>query len=354
MIDAQLSKDADPRAVSQSDLSERRRLRRRDDVAAPVRQAGEAADAGRERAHRRARASAGRRCRRGPISTARSPAATSCSRACARRGSSPPAQEAGGEARAPAHSSLPRRSQDARAGYAKEYLRQRFRDEFGGDHPPDWDVRTTFVPELQDDRPSGRSRTACAASASRELQAALVALDPRDRRHPGAGRRPRLPAVAVQPRGAQPAAARLGVQAAALRRGARARLLAGVGARRAGEHRAAGTRGVVAAQRQRRDARRADAARRAARVEQPRRDAAAAAGRLASGAAAGVATSGCEDLPDVPSLSLGTGLVTPLELTAAFATFPNGGLVGAAARHPARRRRRRRRGVRGRRGRASG
>jgi penicillin-binding protein 1A len=31
------------------------------------------------------------------------------------------------------------------------------------------------------------------------------------------------------------------------------------------------------------------------------------------------------DLPDVPSLSLGTGLVTPLELTAAFSAFPNGG-----------------------------
>jgi len=33
------------------------------------------------------------------------------------------------------------------------------------------------------------------------------------------------------------------------------------------------------------------------------------------------------DLPDVPSLSLGTGLVTPLQLTAAFAMFPNGGLA---------------------------
>ncbi|HEY7057780.1 MAG TPA: penicillin-binding transpeptidase domain-containing protein, partial [Vicinamibacterales bacterium] len=34
---------------------------------------------------------------------------------------------------------------------------------------------------------------------------------------------------------------------------------------------------------------------------------------------------GLTDLPDVPSLSLGTGLVTPLQLTAAFAMFPNGG-----------------------------
>ena len=32
-------------------------------------------------------------------------------------------------------------------------------------------------------------------------------------------------------------------------------------------------------------------------------------------------------MPDVPSLSLGTGLVTPLDLTAAFSVFPNGGLA---------------------------
>jgi penicillin-binding protein 1A len=35
---------------------------------------------------------------------------------------------------------------------------------------------------------------------------------------------------------------------------------------------------------------------------------------------------GLHDLPDVPSLALGTGVVTPLELTAAYAVFPNGGL----------------------------
>jgi penicillin-binding protein 1A len=37
------------------------------------------------------------------------------------------------------------------------------------------------------------------------------------------------------------------------------------------------------------------------------------------------ARAGIRDMPDVPSLALGTGLVTPLELTAAFAVFPNGG-----------------------------
>jgi penicillin-binding protein 1A len=34
---------------------------------------------------------------------------------------------------------------------------------------------------------------------------------------------------------------------------------------------------------------------------------------------------GVSDQPDVPSLALGSGLVTPLDLTAAYAVFPNGG-----------------------------
>jgi membrane carboxypeptidase/penicillin-binding protein len=34
---------------------------------------------------------------------------------------------------------------------------------------------------------------------------------------------------------------------------------------------------------------------------------------------------GIEKQPDVPSLALGSGLMTPLELTAAYAVFPNGG-----------------------------
>ena len=36
---------------------------------------------------------------------------------------------------------------------------------------------------------------------------------------------------------------------------------------------------------------------------------------------------GLADLPDVPSLALGSGLVTPLAITAAFAVFPNGGFA---------------------------
>jgi penicillin-binding protein 1A len=37
----------------------------------------------------------------------------------------------------------------ARSGYAKDYLRQTYRDEVGGDDAPDWEVHTTFVPALQ-------------------------------------------------------------------------------------------------------------------------------------------------------------------------------------------------------------
>src|SRR5687767_1467276 len=65
---------------------------------------------------------------------------------------------------------------DPRGGYAKEHLRQQFRDRFGGDHPPDWIVRTTFVPELQE-----AAERAVADGLRRfgepQLQAALVAVD---------------------------------------------------------------------------------------------------------------------------------------------------------------------------------
>src|SRR5262249_22986113 len=39
---------------------------------------------------------------------------------------------------------------------------------------------------------------------------------------------------------------------------------------------------------------------------------------------------GLNDLPDVPSLALGTGVVSPLDLTTAYTVFPGGGLVARA------------------------
>ncbi len=43
-----------------------------------------------------------------------------------------------------------RQPNDVRAGFAKEFLRQQFRNEFGGDNPPDWQVHTAFLPAVQD------------------------------------------------------------------------------------------------------------------------------------------------------------------------------------------------------------
>ncbi|HET9468199.1 MAG TPA: transglycosylase domain-containing protein, partial [Vicinamibacterales bacterium] len=63
------------------------------------------------------------------------------------------------------------------AGYAQDYLRQQFRAEFEDDNPPDWKVRTTFVPALQ--REAERAVTQGLAKFRHAgLQAALVAIDP--------------------------------------------------------------------------------------------------------------------------------------------------------------------------------
>src|SRR5205814_4026356 len=66
---------------------------------------------------------------------------------------------------------------EARHGYAKEFLRQQFRERFGGDHPPDWKVQTTFVPELQD-AAERAVEGALRRYGKPDLQAALVAIDP--------------------------------------------------------------------------------------------------------------------------------------------------------------------------------
>jgi penicillin-binding protein 1A len=52
--------------------------------------------------------------------------------------------------------------------------------------------------------------------------------------------------------------------------------------------------------------------------------------RIGSGAVLSLASDlGLRDQPNVPSLALGSGLVTPMELTAAYAAFPNGGFAVA-------------------------
>ncbi len=213
---------------------------------------------------------------------------------------------------------------DGRAGYAKEYLRQLFRDRFGGDHPPDWDVRTTFDPDLQEaaERSVGEGLRRFDAG----LQAALVAMDPksgdilalvggrdfrqsqfnratRSRRQPGSAFKPLLFAAALE-HGFSPVSMLEG--------------LANIQPQGPDEWAPRNASGETP-----------DALTiRAALVESNNRAAALLQQRLGTRAVLRLASDvGLTDMPDVPSLSLGTGLVTPLELTAAFATFPNGGLA---------------------------
>lgn len=68
-------------------------------------------------------------------------------------------------------------AQDARAGYAKEYLRQQFRARFGGDQPPDWQVHTTILPAVQDAAEKAVA-DGLRRLGRRDLQAALVVLAP--------------------------------------------------------------------------------------------------------------------------------------------------------------------------------
>jgi penicillin-binding protein 1A len=218
-----------------------------------------------------------------------------------------------------------RSDSDSRHGYAKAYLRQRFRDEFGGDHPPDWRVDTTFNVDLQD-----AAERAIASGLRRAgkptLQGALVAIDPdtgdilalvggrdyvksafnrasRSRRQPGSAFKPFVFAAALE-RGMSPVSVLTGLnhikpqgpdewtprnvhddapdemtlRAALTESNNRAATLL---------QQEVGTRTVI---------------------------------RLAS-------DTGLDDMPDVPSLALGAGLVTPLAITNAYAVFPNGGLV---------------------------
>ena len=75
--------------------------------------------------------------------------------------------------------------------------------------------------------------------------------------------------------------------------------------------------------------RHADASRSAVRIEQSGGRQAANADRLAAGASPGGFGRASRRMPDVPSLALGVGEATPLQLTAAYAVFPNGGFAVA-------------------------
>jgi 1A family penicillin-binding protein len=214
---------------------------------------------------------------------------------------------------------------DTRSGYVKEYLRQLFREQMGGDHPPDWQVRTTFLPEVQ-----AAAEQAVANGLRRlgtkDLQAALVAIDPatgdllaivggrdftvspfnravRSRRQPGSAFKPFVYAAALE-RGLSPAT-----------------MLYDLSSISAGAYQEWAPRNAesVAPEAQ---------SLREALLESNNQAAVALQQRIGSGAVLKVADDlGLHNLPNVPSLALGTGLVTPLELTAAYSVFPNGGFA---------------------------
>jgi 1A family penicillin-binding protein len=214
---------------------------------------------------------------------------------------------------------------EARFGYAKEFLRQQFRDRFGGDHPPDWTVRTTFVPDLQE-AAERAVENGLRRLGNPELQAALVAVDPatgdvlalvggrnfresqfnrawRSRRQPGSAFKPFLYAAALA-KGYSPVSVLEGLTS-----------IAPQGPEEWAPRNAKGeiTESLTL---------------RAALIESNNRAAALLQQRIGSRPVLNLAGDlGLHDLPDVPSLSLGTGLVTPLDLTTAFSAFPNGGFA---------------------------
>jgi len=212
---------------------------------------------------------------------------------------------------------------DAHSGYAKEYLRQAFRDQVGDDDPPDWEVHTTFLPAVQ--LAAERSvEEGLARLGKRGLQGALVALDPetgdilamvggrnfnaspfnravRSRRQPGSAFKPFVYAAALG-RGFTPVTVLDDLHS------------------------------VTAPGRQEWTPRNAEEGTpdrvtlREALLESNNQAAVALQLRIGSGPVRALASDvGLRDQPDVPSLALGVGLVSPLDLTAAYAAFPNGG-----------------------------
>jgi 1A family penicillin-binding protein len=220
---------------------------------------------------------------------------------------------------------------DPRAGWAKDYLRQQFRNEFGGDHPPDWQVHTGFIPALQEaaERAVFAGLQRAGAPVDPPLEAALVAIDPRTgdilamvggsnygkstfnratraRRQAGSTFKPFVYAAALA-NGFTPVTVLSNLD----------RVIA---------PRDPEWRPSNAAYRDSDDPTRVSL--RTALAESNNAAAAQLQQQIGSGKVLRVASdAGLKDLPDVPSLALGVGIVTPLALTAAYTMFPGGGEV---------------------------
>jgi penicillin-binding protein 2D len=216
-----------------------------------------------------------------------------------------------------------RQPSDSRAAWAKDYLRQQFRNEFGGDHPPDWQVHTSFLPAAQD-----AAERAVAGGLQRlnrpGLEAALVAIDPstgdllamvgganyarstfnratRSRRQPGSAFKPIVYAAALG-HGYSPVS-----------------LLTHLDNVSAPQNPEWSPRNAHGDQPE-------TMTLRAALIESNNAAAANLQQRVGARTVLHVAgDAGLAGLPDVPSLALGTGLVSPIDLAAAYTMFPGAG-----------------------------
>jgi penicillin-binding protein 1A len=217
------------------------------------------------------------------------------------------------------------KSDRADNGYAKQFVRQQFRNVFGGDHPPDWKVHTTIHSVLQNDAESAVTRGLQRLGRG-SLQAALVAIRPdtgavvalvggrdftrsefdratRSRRQPGSAFKPFVYAAALE-RGFTPVTKLEQPDQIPVK---------GVGDWRPRNVSSTGREPIPL---------------REAFIESNNRAAVGVQLAIGSRPIRSLGDDvGLDDLPDVASLALGTGAVSPLHLTSAYAIFPNGGFA---------------------------